>query len=53
MPDKETKISQHEIEIARELRAAERESETVSKRYNYDEVMTELRSKIAATQNSR
>ena len=53
MSDKKAKASQHDIEIARELSSAERESEIVSERYDHDEVMTELRSRIIATQNNK
>ena len=53
MPDKESKSSQQEIEVARELGAAEREAETVSVRHDHDEVITVLRSKITTVQNNK
>lgn len=53
MSDKKAKASQHEIEIARELSSAKRESETVSERYDHDEVIAELRSKITTVQNNK
>ena len=53
MPDKETKASQQGIEVARELMAAEHESETVSVRHDHDEVIARLRSKITTVQKSK
>lgn len=53
MSDKDSMVVQREIEIAGELSAAEREADTVSERYDHDEVMAELRFKIAAAQKSK
>jgi len=53
MPDNELQKNRCTTDIMQELIAAEYESIDTSERYEHDEVMEDLRAKIAASQKNK